>query len=1317
MTQKSIVFWRSMLSAILLLNSQPIHSQPISKSEIFNQITNESGRSLGFITGIQQDDKGFLWFGTRNGLFKYDGYHFTSYRKSLQNPWGLPFSDITLIYPDNLNFLWVRHFDRFYLLEKERISNRFAPVLSQRFSHNTQIIQDKDDNYWIGPHNKYLFRFNPKSSQFDSISLVSNIWPETLIDSAKKISPKIYYLKLNPQDINKDTTLTFSLSEAKTFLVISAGEGNQYKFFDFGTIKRNQTTFWQPNFSKAILDIKSQYFFTAVDLVTLSPGYYSLNYCSDGTNLFNPNEINPSTLQFYGIALVEVSNPEKIRKELQNPKLKPGFVQGDIIYHLTTNNKGYPLLSTNKGIFEYNPSENTFINRFPLEIPDLVQSQTNIPIIQTKNNTTIFAVNETLYLINGKQIKSISLKSKGTLTLSLLCDSDNLLWIGTNNGIFICDLNNIKPEISIHFKCSTTNRLYSDMIWTLFEDRSRNIWIGTDKGLNQFVKSKFRFIDLQNERFSPQPMISDEKNKIYLLTKKGFWVKVGENFTESKPVDPKYFNYFKLTNEHIYDFHDLLYDSTEKQVYFTTAARVGKMDLNANVVKTVELAPLEIKVPNIATKLVKTQKYFLVAGIDRLMMFSKDLVPQGEVRYFHSPEASFDVTKSLIKDLVKINNNLVALRTEYAIYVIDVDQRKIIFELPAPEEIVGTSLTNGNLAIDSLQSLWFAIPPTIYELNNDSKLNKYILHFEEDLGDVRISFNGKSMYLATNNGLFLFDNYTNLHNHINDTLPHNLYRYFSTLDGLAHSQITGVIPTQSGKIWLTTLKGMTHLDPENNLIKNYFREDDYITMGFPGNYLITKSNSTKTCVLQTTNGLLVFKPDSINPYSPNVVVTEIALFGKPLETDSLPWEKKYLKLKYNQNFLTFTFASLDFTQPASNRYRYRMLKFNSEWTYTDATNRKAPFTGIPPGKYIFEVQGTNNDGVWSSTGKQIIIEITPPWYKTILAYILYVVFTVLGIIGYIKWRERKLIEEKRILEEMVRARTAEIVKQKEEIQAQRDKIAEQNKNITDSINYASRIQAALLPQREMLDKYLCSYFVLWRPRDIVSGDFFWMTHHNDISIAVAADCTGHGVPGAFMSMLGIAFLNDLVNKEKIFETDQILNELRNNIMVALKQTGEEGGSKDGMDISMCAINHRTLQAKFSGAYNPLLIVRNNECLEFKADKMPIGVHIKKDEKFTQHKIDLQIGDRLYMFSDGYVDQFGGEDGRKFMSKRFKEILVNSRRLTMPEQKEFLNKTIEEWMGHREQIDDILVFGIEITEKIVLGNFTESYPEQKNVNDM
>ncbi|HAN76639.1 MAG TPA: hypothetical protein DCQ31_02105 [Bacteroidales bacterium] len=264
-----------------------------------------------------------------------------------------------------------------------------------------------------------------------------------------------------------------------------------------------------------------------------------------------------------------------------------------------------------------------------------------------------------------------------------------------------------------------------------------------------------------------------------------------------------------------------------------------------------------------------------------------------------------------------------------------------------------------------------------------------------------------------------------------------------------------------------------------------------------------------------------------------------------------------------------------------------------------------------------------------------------------------------------------------------------------EITMSRDQIAHQNEQITDSIQYARRIQTALLPPVELFNETLPDHFVLNKPRNIVSGDFYWMTKkENKIFIAVA-DCTGHGVPGAFMSMLGIAFLNEISNKLETLNAAQILDELRNNVIASLRQTGKEKESKDGMDMALCVINIKTLEMEFAGANNPVLILRNSEVISLKPDKMPIGIYTKAKENFTNNEFQLEKHDKIYLFSDGYIDQFGEETGRKFMIKNFKEMLVDINTLPMDDQRIKLNAAIENWMGSHPQIDDILVVGLSV----------------------
>ena len=274
-----------------------------------------------------------------------------------------------------------------------------------------------------------------------------------------------------------------------------------------------------------------------------------------------------------------------------------------------------------------------------------------------------------------------------------------------------------------------------------------------------------------------------------------------------------------------------------------------------------------------------------------------------------------------------------------------------------------------------------------------------------------------------------------------------------------------------------------------------------------------------------------------------------------------------------------------------------------------------------------------------------------------------------------------------------------ILEQKnEKISLQRDHIFQQNKEITDSIEYASRIQTALLPPKELIDKVIPESFILFKPRDIVSGDYYWLSQKGNKIISVTADCTGHGVPGAFMSMLGISFLNEIINitDEENIKSNMVLNEMRALIISSLRQTGNIGESRDGMDMTLCIIDKEKMELDFSGAYNPLYLMRNNELIETKPDKMPIGIHVKRNADFTNHIIKLQKGDILYTFSDGYVDQFGGEDNTKFRKKNFRELLIRIHKKDMNKQKEILEKTLENWMEGYEQIDDILVSGIKIS---------------------
>ena len=293
------------------------------------------------------------------------------------------------------------------------------------------------------------------------------------------------------------------------------------------------------------------------------------------------------------------------------------------------------------------------------------------------------------------------------------------------------------------------------------------------------------------------------------------------------------------------------------------------------------------------------------------------------------------------------------------------------------------------------------------------------------------------------------------------------------------------------------------------------------------------------------------------------------------------------------------------------------------------------------------------------------------------------------------------------LEQKVIERTAEISKQKGELETQRDDLAEKNikiekayleiedqkRSITDSIHYAKRIQNAILPPDDYVESNLPESFVLYKPKDIVSGDFYWMNREDGRVMFAAVDCTGHGVPGAFMSIVGNHQLNYSVNVDGARTAAAILDKLNEGVTKSLHQKKEGSSVKDGMDISLISYEKEKMSLDFAGAFNPLYLIRDGELQIFKGDKFPIGAFYgEKLEHFTNLQLDLKKGDSVYIFSDGYPDQFGGEKGKKFKYKQFQELLLSIQDKSMKEQKAILDKTIVDWMGKLEQVDDILVIG-------------------------
>jgi serine phosphatase RsbU (regulator of sigma subunit) len=418
------------------------------------------------------------------------------------------------------------------------------------------------------------------------------------------------------------------------------------------------------------------------------------------------------------------------------------------------------------------------------------------------------------------------------------------------------------------------------------------------------------------------------------------------------------------------------------------------------------------------------------------------------------------------------------------------------------------------------------------------------------------------------------------------------------------------------------------------------------------------------------------------------------------------------EFKYDMNQISFELTTPYFTEELFTEYSCKLEGLDKEWSKwegisygntMEALYFKKLYSNLPYSRYTFKVRTKTLDGL---TGNELSYEfnILKPWYATIVAYLGFALVIFLIIFSIIKAYTQKLKNENIRLEGIVVERTAVVVKQKEELES--------------SIHYASRIQMALLPSEAILSENLKNYFILFKPRDIVSGDFYWMTKKNNRLYVVAADCTGHGVPGAFMSLLGMSFLDEIIDKESSPRADHILSELRLHVTDSLKQVGGDDEAKDGMDMSLLVVDFNVSRIEFSGAYNPCFRVRkmtedeaknfHDENLEtadgsmsngkylletIYPSKMPIGISSRMNEQFVFYDWNLERGISYYLFSDGYIDQFGGPNGRKFMKKNFKRLILDIQDYPMNKQKEMLEQNLKSWMGQSPQIDDILVMGI------------------------
>ncbi|OFX57987.1 MAG: hypothetical protein A2046_02925 [Bacteroidetes bacterium GWA2_30_7] len=593
-----------------------------------------------------------------------------------------------------------------------------------------------------------------------------------------------------------------------------------------------------------------------------------------------------------------------------------------------------------------------------------------------------------------------------------------------------------------------------------------------------------------------------------------------------------------------------------------------------------------------------------------------------------------------------------------------------------------------SIYIDSHNNTWFALDGKgVSLLQNEKIYSKFLPDSLEinSIYSITEDFSGAMWFLTSEKGLLKYKDLK--------------FQFLNESNGLKSVNVRSMLSDNFGNIIVTSNDGVQLYHSREQSFETYGDESG-VAFKEP-NLNGISSDSDGNIWISSNNGIIKFNSLVSNQQTikPKISVNKILLFLNPHNI-------KNNVFSYDQNHLTFEYTGFWFQSSENLLYRYKLENFDLDWCFP-TSSRTATYSNLPPGNYVFMVEVSSKPGIWiTSDDATFRFSINPPFYKTWWFISFCILLILLSIYYYIKLRTAKLLKDKQKLEIEVINRTKTISKQKEEISAQRDfvivqrdKIEEQNKNITYSIQYARRIQQAILPNDDELKLYLKEYFVLNRPMDIVSGDFYWLSHKNNRTLIAVADCTGHGVSGAFMSVLGISLLNKIIFLYPDLSASEILDNLREEVKSILKQSGKIGENQDGMDIFLIIINNDNQTYQYSGANSPGYIFSNNELTVLSPDKMPIGIYPKetlfKNNAGQLCKGVLCKGDIIYLSSDGYQDQFGGEKYVKFKSKPFRELLKKIGPLPLNEQREILDSTMNEYKAGHHQNDDILVLGFKI----------------------
>ncbi len=967
------------------------------------------------------------------------------------------------------------------------------------------------------------------------------------------------------------------------------------------------------------------------------------------------------------------------------------------------------------------------ISRFPVTVFDAVYKPESVltDIYPAEDGNIWILSDRSLTLLSVDQVINTylippELLQNGIVPTCVVADPNGNIWIGTTGGLLLFSM---QQKIFKEMVGDNSHELLSDnQVNCLFLDHENSLWVGTRNGLNQVDPVDYAFYHYfpgNGKSLQPANRVLDiasaNQEELVLATDAGIvrFNKAGKVF---------------------------------EKVFESQAAAVGSVAVDSSGIiwggtmqGIIKIRKPKLRIRNFTTqsagfKLAHDHITALAHGADNNLFigYYRDGFSVVNTKTFTGAQYS-TLNGAPVVGFYPFRNQEYLILTEHDIEVFGSSQinRTSMFNLyPFMKRELVENVRLNCLFYDGANAIWLGTSNGIQRIRIDSArhVSQQSFAFQNQRANIGEVFDIRqdsfgNIWLATDNGLFF---YNPAKGNYNRYTPYDI-----NLLNTEHKIVYSIIPDKSGVLWVGTSGGAYRFDAASREFTAITDKPEVMnaivrTMNLDKNgniwigtetglyYYIKNSNTVKSYDLK--EGLLndfytaiysgndnkvflggylglsmIDLPESSTPARiPDLVITGIRylengtnmqdLYYQVPDTIILPWNRKALQVE---------FAVLDLSRPELNQFRYSFgkIKNNSEWHNLGSQNYIV-LDHLSPGKYIIRIAGTDSEMNWNNKGASLVIIVQAPYWRSKFGLALVIVIGLFMVIMFFRFWIRQFFNLSR--ENQEREMFAK------QIMLQKEELTLKNKSITDSINYAKRIQTAMLPPYKLFKSVFPSSFILFMPKDIVSGDFYWVNKLGNRIFIAAVDCTGHGVPGAFMSIIGFELFRKITNIEGLTRPSDILNRLNDDFHEIFKDV-DNVVLRDGMDVAFCSIDKKDMILEYAGAFNPLYLIRDNKIMEVKGDRFAIGLDETnfKEQTFKNHIIPIQKEDIIYVFSDGFSDQFGGPDGKKYKYRRFRHLLLNLHQLPMEKQHEILENNVIEWRGEQDQVDDILVIGIKI----------------------